>query len=138
MLPLDRVGHFVVPHRIPGSGRAADTASRLHSLNTLRSVVTKYVGVQRSGKGLRKALAELAALSASTSNDRVLSNMLLAARLITAAALLRKESRGGHYRTDYPKTDPSLARRTFITLADLEATEKVSLARSETAVAVYP
>ncbi|RUO97703.1 L-aspartate oxidase [Hyphomicrobium sp.] len=138
MLPLDRVGHFVVPHRIPGSGRAADTASRLHSLNTLRSVMTKYVGVQRSGKGLRKALAELAALSASTSNDRVLSNMLLAARLITAAALLRKESRGGHYRTDYPKTDPSLARRTFITLADLEATEKVSLARSETAVAVYP
>ncbi len=121
LLPHDRVGHFVVPHRIPGSGRAADTASRREAIDKLRAIMTRYVGVQRSGKGLKTALSELKVLSAAVVNDRVLSNMLLAARLITAAALLRKESRGGHYRTDYPNANPALQKRTFITLADLEA-----------------
>lgn len=131
LLPHDRVGHFVVPHRIPGSGRAADTASRQEAMQSLRNIMTTYVGVQRSARGLKKALVELKALEASNANDRVLSNMLLAARLITAGALLRKESRGGHYRVDYPQTDPTLAHRTFISLADLDATDNVSKRRSE-------
>jgi len=126
LLPLDRIGHFVVPHRIPGSGRAADTASREKAVEKLRAIMTKYVGVQRSGKGLKAALAQLEAISKTSDNDRVLSNMLLAARLITAAALLRKESRGGHYRTDYPSANPLLAHRTFLTLADLDAMEETS------------
>jgi L-aspartate oxidase len=130
LLPHDRVGHFVVPHRIPGSGRAADTASRQEALKSLRSIMTKHVGVQRSAKGLKKALAELKALEAMNANDRVLSNMLLAARLITAAALLRKESRGGHYRTDYPQTNQALAHRTFITLEDIEAMDDANGPRS--------
>jgi aspartate oxidase len=31
-------------------------------------------------------------------------NMLETSRLVVEAALLRRESRGGHYRADYPKT----------------------------------
>lgn len=131
LLPHDRIGHFVVPHRIPGSGRAADTASRKEAMQALRDIMTTHVGVQRSGRGLKKALAELKALEARNANDRVLSNMLLAARMITAAALLRKESRGGHYRVDYPQTNPALAQRSFITLADLDAMDDVSKRRSE-------
>lgn len=131
LLPNDRIGHFVVPHRIPGSGRAADAASRKEAMQALRNIMTTYVGVQRSARGLKKALAELKTLEASNANDRVLSNMLLAARMITAAALLRKESRGGHYRVDYPQTNPALAQRTFITLADLDAMDNVSKRRSE-------
>ena len=33
----------------------------------------------------------------------MMHNMIDAARIITQAALERKESRGGHYRTDYPE-----------------------------------
>jgi L-aspartate oxidase len=39
--------------------------------------------------------------------------------MVTAAALARHESRGGHFRSDYPQTDP-VAKRSFLTLADAE------------------
>jgi len=32
--------------------------------------------------------------------------------------LQRRESRGGHYRSDYPQTDPAQAQRTYLTLDD--------------------
>jgi len=35
-------------------------------------------------------------------------------------ALRREESRGAHYRTDYPAADPTWQRRSFVTLDDLE------------------
>ncbi len=38
-------------------------------------------------------------------------NMLQVAQLIITAALLRRESRGSHYRNDYPAADPALAGR---------------------------
>ena len=64
--------------------------------------------------------------------------MLLAARIITASALQRKESRGGHYRSDFPKTEASLAQRTFMTLADLERIEAPRrVAAPETALAGF-
>ncbi len=86
--------------------------------------MTKHVGVARSAKGLRLALAALKALDAGAATDSVLSNMILTARLIAAAALMRKESRGGHYRVDYPTANPALQRRTFMTLDDLEALDQ--------------
>ena len=33
------------------------------------------------------------------------SNMIETAQIVTRAALLREESRGGHYREDFPKID---------------------------------
>ncbi len=45
---------------------------------------------------------------------------LIAARLIAVSALARHESRGGHYRSDFPLM-ASPARRTLTTLADAEA-----------------
>jgi L-aspartate oxidase len=57
-------------------------------------------------------------------------NMTATASLIAGAALNRTESRGGHFRSDYPKADPAQAKRTFVTLADIKAT--VALAVQDT------
>jgi L-aspartate oxidase len=43
---------------------------------------------------------------------------------------MRKESRGGHYRSDYPETQARAAKRTFITLDELRAVEASSAPRT--------
>jgi len=45
--------------------------------------------------------------------------VLAAASLVAACALERRESRGGHYRTDYPML--AAPERTFTTLAEANA-----------------
>ena len=57
--------------------------------------------------------------------------MTATASLIAAAAFNRTESRGGHFRSDYPKADPAQAKRTFVTLADIRPT--IALAEQQTA-----
>ena len=47
--------------------------------------------------------------------------MTATAKLVVAGALARRESRGSHFRTDYPQTDPHGV-RTFLTLAQAERT----------------
>jgi L-aspartate oxidase len=42
--------------------------------------------------------------------------MTATATLIAAAALMRRESRGGHFRTDFPEADPAQASRSRLTL----------------------
>jgi L-aspartate oxidase len=65
------------------------------------------VGIVRDGAGLAEASGTLAAWESASPapNDRAsheLCNMLLAGRLMAHAALLREESRGAHYRSDFP------------------------------------
>ncbi len=122
-IPPDRTGHFVEPRRVAGA-RPADPEERAMAVAKLRTTMMTYVGVVRTAKGLRRALDQLSKLEAAGARDSVLANMLLAARLITAAALMRKESRGGHFRTDFPEADPRLAERTFMTLDDLAAIQR--------------
>ena len=81
--------------------------------------MTDHVGVIRTAEGLRTALKAITAIEAAAGGDTVLANMALAARFITVAALMREESRGGHYRADFPKRSKALARRSLLTLADL-------------------
>ena len=81
----------------------------------LRDLMSAHVGVVRNGDGLTRALRKIANLERDTHLPQ-LRNMASAALLVTAAALRRTESRGGHYRSDCPDTDPRQATRTFITL----------------------
>ncbi len=87
--------------------------------HVLRDAMTRLVGLERDAAGLREALAVIGQVERAGGNEPALLNMTSAARLVTAAALARHESRGGHYRTDYPATDPT-PKRTFMTLADAE------------------
>src|SRR4051812_20886204 len=69
----------------------------------MQTLMTANVGVQRSEASLLLAERELERLTAATPREAWRThNQLLVANLITRAARGRRESRGGHRRTDYP------------------------------------
>ena len=77
--------------------------------NSLRSLMFRNVGIERSHEGLTAALQQIAFWSQyvlDKSFDRPegweLQNLLTAAELVAASALERRESRGTHLRIDFP------------------------------------
>jgi L-aspartate oxidase len=71
----------------------------------VRSIMWEHAGISRTAKGLRECLSVLSAIEQRLPIGATEeANMVQTARLITEAALLRKESRGGHYRSDFPHT----------------------------------
>jgi L-aspartate oxidase len=83
----------------------------------LRNVMYANVGLIREERGLRTALARIGELDESFPHAAgELRNLLVVGRLIAEAALARTESRGSHYRTDFPATDEALAKRSFTRL----------------------
>jgi L-aspartate oxidase len=82
----------------------------------LRAMMSASVGVIRDDGGLAGAVRSLAALERGTASP-ALRNMAASALLVAAAAWSRRESRGAHFRSDYPADVPALAQRTMTTLA---------------------
>lgn len=78
----------------------------------LRQLMQAHAGVVRNAKGLGEALDRVEALCDAHGR----ANALVAARLILTTALAREESRGGHFRSDFP--DAGQPHRSFITDAD--------------------
>jgi L-aspartate oxidase len=69
----------------------------------VRSVMWEHAGISRTAKGLRECLSVLSAIEQRLPIGATEeANMVETSRLITEAALLRKESRGGHFRSDFP------------------------------------
>lgn len=80
---------------------------------SLKSLMWRQVGIERDGEGLEDALRRivpwegyLARLAPFSRAGVEVANMVQAGLLITASALLRRESRGAHYRRDHPELDP--------------------------------
>ena len=88
----------------------------------LRRAMWAHVGLVRSEASLRRMLDILEKLAATPGLGGEVSNMLTVSHAITVAALARQESRGGHYREDFPTTDPSLAQRSRMTASQWPTT----------------
>lgn len=82
---------------------------------SLRAMMASHVGVIRDGSRLAEAVRSFAAIERDAGNI-ALRNMATSALLIAASAWVRQESRGAHYRSDYPVENPALAHRTMTTL----------------------
>ena len=109
-----RAGHAAAAARDPGTATlAAEPAPELPdtALTELRQTMTREVGVVRRAQGLTRALAVIDKLIER--HGRALP--LVTARMVAAAALDRRESRGAHCRADFPET-AAMARRTIIVL----------------------
>lgn len=93
-------------------------ASQLKS--RIQKIMEDYVGVIKTGDGLKKALAELESIEVNELPKVYLGdersykalaeaidvvNMVCTGKIIASAALYRTESRGAHYREDYPERD---------------------------------
>jgi L-aspartate oxidase len=104
----------------PSSEATLNPAVASPSIRELRTLMSRHVGVIRDGDGLATALAAISHIERETASPS-LRNMATPALLIAAAAFARRESRGAHERSDYPKPDPALAQRRSMTLQGARA-----------------
>lgn len=102
-----------------GGAPVAEPEGDSDAMKQLRKLMSAHVGVVRDANGLREALAGIARLERRNGSNRF-GNALATAKVITAAALVREESRGGHYRTDFPDERSDWKKRTYMTLAQAD------------------
>jgi L-aspartate oxidase len=100
----------------PKSEHEDDDLNLVDLRNSLTSLMWRNVGIQRTADGLEAAADQVSFWDRYVSAREFfdpqgweLQNMLLVARLVIAAAIKRTESRGVHYRNDFPKTDSQQA-----------------------------
>ena len=94
------------PSAMTGAARpsAMTSAEQPSAVTEIRELMWRSVGLFRSVEDLRRARAALDGMSPQD-QDRSVASLLTVARLIAAAALRREESRGGHFRADFPERD---------------------------------
>jgi L-aspartate oxidase len=79
----------------------------------VKRIMWNSVGIVRDERGLKDSLRALEEIAARPLNTRSW-NFVTLARLVAEAALARLESRGAHYRSDYPeRDDENFSRHTF-------------------------
>ncbi|SCA58013.1 L-aspartate oxidase [Candidatus Terasakiella magnetica] len=88
----------------------------------LASLLYRACGVERNEAGLYEALAQVVSWEGrKASFSPLFKNRLITAKMILVSALERCESRGGHFRSDYPETDSKQAQRHKTTLREVDA-----------------
>ena len=109
------------PHRLPeqslASGHSSVYKATFHALReTLQQLMWKHAGLIRDANGLETAREQIQKWWPAV-NDAYFDaefaetgNMLLIAAMMVEAASARQESRGCHYRQDYPDPDLDLGR----------------------------
>jgi len=92
-------------------------AAPVAAWNELRTEMYRNVGVERDESRLFGAAARFATLAADNPSEEFRDAATVSA-LIAHAALLRRESRGSHFRVDYPARVDAERHRSFLSLAD--------------------
>lgn len=99
-----------------------DDATRQRAVQEIRTTMDQHVGVVRDREGLVHALQRIESLTAQLAGaDTSLQNMLAAATLVAVAALRREESRGAHYRSDFPEPAAGSPSHSTMTLDEAES-----------------
>ena len=101
-------------------------------LADLRELMWEHAGILRDEASLREGLDRLADVRDRAADMRVgpvtsesfelavdVGFMLVAAEAVLRGALEREESRGAHYRTDFPDVDPDWRRNVYFDAADV-------------------
>jgi succinate dehydrogenase / fumarate reductase flavoprotein subunit len=116
----------------------------------MRELMTRKVGVFRIEKGMQEAIASLTAFKQRAAEAGIstkslkmnqellerweLDNILDNAMTITQGALMRTESRGAHFREDYPERSDAFQ---FHTLVSMTEFGKVSFGKRPIDMSVY-
>ncbi|WP_270167111.1 L-aspartate oxidase [Paenibacillus sp. SYP-B4298] len=96
----------------------------------LQKIMVRYAGLRRDANGLMKGLSELKRqlpifqTVLTKREEYEFANLLTCALLTTQAALEREESRGAHYREDFPERDDLLWRKHTVLHREYGVTEE--------------
>jgi L-aspartate oxidase len=115
------------PARAAGPAAAAAASARIQpekesepALDRIRQILGEQVGILRDGRGLQHAIeridrAEVPLPGNASRREWEIFNMWTLARVIARSALARQESRGSHYRSDFPyRDDEQFARHSLV------------------------
>lgn len=123
----------------PSDGLSPIEDAQPLTLAALQQLMWRHAGLQRSSGGLLAAREQLIAWTKDATvghpcgengdpteaRHRIeLRNLWTAARLLVEAALLREESRGAHYRTDFPTSAPEWQKRIALGKHSLQVPQK--------------
>jgi L-aspartate oxidase len=114
--PIDKECFALGVHEARGKGPSLSRAA-------LQNLMWDSVGIVRCGDDLERAVTTLSSwhteLKEPTDRSTYeLGNMVLAGRLMAEAALDREESRGAHYRSDFPESSDAWLRHIVFRKAD--------------------
>ena len=119
----EELGPVNVPHemieneKVQLESRFSENGLNINTLSrSLKQIMWLKAGILRDSEGLSEALETISHIRSKALAVRIakpsdlircleLDNMLLLSETVCRAALMRTESRGSHYRTDFPKED---------------------------------
>ncbi len=104
----------------PVRALSIDPESAGPTIQGLRRLMSEGAGIIRSGAGLERSVAAILELERGLAIRPVsrrgveARNLLFVGRLIVESALRRQESRGAHFREDFPRKEPGRGRHSII------------------------
>ena len=112
-----------LPKLLPHAHQSSHAHQNDVLLQQVQSIMWTDVGLIRHAAGLKLAINQLDALSTRTTLGSDIAHTITLASLIAAAALRREESRGAHYRSDFPSTIAEWCSRSILDQSGLRTEE---------------